>query len=173
MEFEFKIDQKQIDQLSKKLFKVVADIDEKKIRNEILNKPAALVRDVAKSNIFNNHKPVKRYSKGMSKKGKGKGKVVATYYPGNLKRSIKVLRFRMATRTLTIGPKYTRNSHGDFNNSKRVDGWYAHLVEFGAGGRTGRSFGFMRRAWLSTKTRVEKMIINNLKNKVQELWTKH
>lgn len=75
-------------------------------------------------------KPHKRYksSKGTKRAPKGTGQVVATYYPGNLKRSFGVLRFRRS-KAVFVGPKATGNS-GDFRG-RRADGYYAHMVEFG------------------------------------------
>lgn len=52
-----------------------------------------------------------RYSKGVK---------VATYKPGNLKRSMQVLRFRRAKNAVFVGPKL---------GGVRVDGYYAHIVE--------------------------------------------
>jgi len=74
-------------------------------------------------------KPHKRYRKSGSKRApKGAGQVVATYYPGNLKRSFNVLRFRRS-KAVFVGPKVSGNS-GDFRG-RRADGYYAHMVEFG------------------------------------------
>lgn len=64
--------------------------------------------------------PHKRYSGG---------KVVATYYPGNLKRSFaKTLIFRNSD-AVWVAPKVGSGTQGDFKGA-RADGYYAHLVEF-------------------------------------------
>ena len=52
-----------------------------------------------------------RYSRGVK---------VATYKPGNLKRSMQTLRFRRATNAVFVGPKL---------GGARADGYYAHIVE--------------------------------------------
>lgn len=52
-----------------------------------------------------------RYSKGVK---------VATYKPGNLKRSMQTLRFRKSKNAVFVGPKL---------GGVRVDGYYAHIVE--------------------------------------------
>lgn len=58
------------------------------------------------------------------------GRKVATYYPGNLKRSFKTLTFRRSA-AIFIGPKLDKaGSKGDFKGN-RTDGYYAHFVEFG------------------------------------------
>lgn len=75
-------------------------------------------------------KPHKRYksSGGAKRAPKGAGKVVATYYPGNLKRSFNVLRFRKS-KAVFVGPRVSGTT-GDFRG-RRADGYYAHMVEFG------------------------------------------
>lgn len=69
------------------------------------------------------------------------GKKVATYYPGNLKRSIKVLALRRAQYAVYIGPRMVNESTGEFKGQK-TDGYYAHLMEFeyGLGGRRPQPF---------------------------------
>lgn len=52
-----------------------------------------------------------RYSRGVK---------VATYKPGNLKRSMQTLRFRRAKNAVFVGPKL---------GGVRADGYYAHTVE--------------------------------------------
>jgi HK97 gp10 family phage protein len=68
------------------------------------------------------------------------GQVVATYYPGNLKRSIKTLIFRRSA-AVFVGPKMSQDSKGEFRSSK-TDGYYAHLLEFeyGLGGKLPQPF---------------------------------
>ena len=62
----------------------------------------------------------------------GMGRIVATYKPGNLKRSMQVLRFRQAPSTVFIGAKLAKgNVRGVFGSRSRVDGYYAHMVERG------------------------------------------
>ena len=61
------------------------------------------------------------------------GKVVATYSPGNLKRSFRALLFRKS-QAVFVGPKLDKaGSRGDFSGT-RADGYYAHWMEFGAPG---------------------------------------
>lgn len=63
------------------------------------------------------------------------GRKVATYYPGNLRRSIKVLPLRKTKSAVIIGPKLARSSGGPAEgqfSGNRVDGYYAHFVEFGS-----------------------------------------
>ena len=66
----------------------------------------------------------------FGKAAKGEGVKVATYKKGNLKKSIKILSFRKATRSVFIGPRYgKRGASGVFGaNRTKVDGYYAHMV---------------------------------------------
>ena len=50
--------------------------------------------------------------------GRGEGNVAATYKPGNLKRSYRVLRFRRSKLAVFVGVKL----------GGKVDGYYAHMV---------------------------------------------
>lgn len=63
----------------------------------------------------------KRYPKRTGRKAaKGSGNVLATYKPGNLRKSIRVLSFRRSP-AAWVGPKL----------GKTPDGYYAHMVERG------------------------------------------
>lgn len=62
------------------------------------------------------------------KKGQGK---VATYFPGNLRRSIKRLPLRK-TRDVWVGPFLDKTSAGGiYSSDSKTDGYYAHFVEYG------------------------------------------
>lgn len=54
----------------------------------------------------------------------------ATYYPGNLKRSIQDLKLQN-TSAVIIGPKVTGGTGGTFSGT-RTDGWYAKIIDRGA-----------------------------------------
>lgn len=62
---------------------------------------------------------------------KGYGRVKAIYQPGNLAKSIAVLKFRRS-QSLFVGPK-TRTTQGEVIGDKvaTADGYYAHWVETG------------------------------------------
>lgn len=63
----------------------------------------------------------RRYPRRTGKKaGKGSGNVLATYKPGNLRKSIRVLNFRRSSAAF-VGAKLGKNP----------DGYYAHMVERG------------------------------------------
>lgn len=79
-------------------------------------------------------RPHSRYSTAKVTKKirapKGSGRVVATYQPGNLQRSFRVLKFRRS-QAVFVGPKV---------GNKRADGYYAHWVEFGTKNQKGQKF---------------------------------
>ena len=79
-------------------------------------------------------KPHSRYSTpkaaGKIRAPKGQGRIIATYYPGNLRRSFRTLTFRRSS-AVFVGPKLAKqNNQGEFMGA-RADGYYAHMVEFG------------------------------------------
>lgn len=72
----------------------------------------------------------KRYPKRTGRKAsKGSGNVLATYKPGNLRRSIRVLAFRRSP-AAWVGPKL----------GKTPDGYYAHMVERGTKNQPAQEF---------------------------------
>jgi len=61
----------------------------------------------------------------------GSGKIVATYMPGNLKRSFKTLVFRRSA-AVFVGPKVDKRGSGGVFAGARADGYYAQWMEYGA-----------------------------------------
>lgn len=59
------------------------------------------------------------------------GKIKATYYPGNLRRSFGTLVFRRSP-AVFVGPKLDKSGSGGEFRGNRTDAYYAHFVEFGA-----------------------------------------
>lgn len=61
---------------------------------------------------------------------KGMGKIVATYMPGNLGNSIRVLKFPKAKSKVYVGARLQKGSpSGTFGTGARADGYYLHMVE--------------------------------------------
>ncbi len=86
---------------------------------------------------------------------KGMGRVVARYKPGNLKRSVVVLRkLKRVRNAVLIGPNVSKGG-GTFGGA-RTQGYYAHWMEFGAQGRAARPF--MRPAFEASKGQVLKRL---------------
>lgn len=85
-----------------------------------------------------------------------KGAVVATYRPGNLRRSFRVLPLRRAKRSVVVGP---------IARGKMPDGFYARFIEFGTQNITARHF--VRRATDAALPGAQKIIINLLKERIE------
>ncbi len=86
--------------------------------------------EAAKANAPQHNAPHHRYKNG---------KKVATYYPGNLRRSIQILPLRRTANAVLIGPKLGKGASGEFRGRK-VDGYYAHFVEYGTETQTPQPF---------------------------------
>jgi thiamine biosynthesis protein ThiC len=86
----------------------------------------------------------KRYSTAKVAKRmrapKGMGRVVATYYPGNLGMSLQVLPFNRANTKVFVGAKLARRATGSFGQGKRTDGYYLNMVENGTAKSGSRPF---------------------------------
>lgn len=97
-------------------------------RNRVLTEAAGPLRSAIAGRAPQSDKPHKRYStpkiSGKLRAPKGSGVVVATYAPGNLRKSVQTLRFRRS-KAVFIGPKVQRSG------GKPPDGYYAHMVNFG------------------------------------------
>lgn len=97
-------------------------------------------RNTAKPALRRAAKPIVQAAKDRAPKSDAPhyrykdGRIVATYYPGNLRRSIRVLPLRRTAKAaVLIGPKLAASSGGatgDFKGN-RVDAYYATMVEFG------------------------------------------
>jgi HK97 gp10 family phage protein len=91
------------------------------------------------------------------------GDLAATYYPGNLRRSIKTIVFRNNNTDVFVGPKVRKGqARGDFKGN-RVDAYYAHMVEKGTSKQPPQFF--MRKSFDSTKNVMKAAIITYLKGK--------
>lgn len=82
---------------------------------------------------------------------KGSGNIVATYSPGNLGRSINVLKFGRAKSKVFVGAKLARSAKGNFSG-RRTDGYYMHFTEKGTIRQSGTNW--FRNAWERSKGRV-------------------
>jgi hypothetical protein len=109
--------------LEREIAKMAATIEDPDKRRGILVNAAYTLRDKIREKVPVSNKVVKRYSNG---------KVVATYYPGNLKRSIQIFDHMRDKSSVYLGvlKNPSGQTKGEFRGS-RVDGWYAHFVEYG------------------------------------------
>lgn len=134
--------QRDVDRVLKKLDTLPKEFA-KKARRRILRKGAKPLVTAIKIQTPQSKKAHHRYAGG---------KKVATYIPGNLEESIKILPLRK-TPDIYVGPKKAkRNLSGIFGRSKKADGYYAHFVEFGTVKQTGQ--GFVAKAFEATKGKV-------------------
>lgn len=88
---------------------------------------------------------------------KGSGRIRGTYYPGNLRKSIKILRKLRRASSVFIGPIVTKSGKGAFGQGVRVNAFYAAMVEFGTQNMPAKPFmrpGFAKGA-PQAKRRVE------------------
>lgn len=147
----------------KKLNSLLLTVDVR-TRRKVLRRAARPMVQAARNNVPVSSAPHFRY--GSSGKlaaniraPKGKGKKIAKYVPGNLKKSIKVLTFRRDRTGVYVGPKLAKRRSGFKTygaTSGTVDGYYAHIVEFGSRFQPAR--GYMRKAFSQTKGQVVKNV---------------
>ncbi len=139
---------------TKKLEKLLKVYESKEVK-KILRKSAAPLRKAARSNIDDASKEVKRYSGG---------KVVAIYNPGNLRRSIKILTFRRSKFAVFVGPQVGKAGSKEYGRpGQPVDGFYAHMVEFGT--VNSRANPYMRPAFSKTKGRIIQIATQQIRKK--------
>lgn len=140
------------DSLNQQLNKLVRSLQEidkevKKAALPALTKAARPIVTAARNNADTSEEIHFRYNTSKLVKGirapKGSGQIVATYRPGNLKGSIKTMRFRRSNNAVFVGPVVSRSGTGSFGptstyeggiipSNARSDGYYARWVEFGA-----------------------------------------
>lgn len=164
-----KID-KELSTVIDKLKKIEKSLDKGKIK-KILKDSAKPLLLAARANVPVSEKTHFRYNTAKINRKmrapKGKGNKIANYSPGNLKRSIQVLRFRKSRHRIYVGPKVAkRNNKGSFSG-RRVDGYYAAWVEFGT--RNMKGAHYMSRAFESTKGIVKADIIERSKRVIREM----
>ncbi len=111
---------------------------QKKVLKKIYKRNAKPLIATAKGNIPKAAKTVHRYSNG---------KIVASYSPGNLRRSIGVLPLRRS-RSVFVGPRTGGN--------RKNDGWYGHFLELGTVKQ--RGIHYMERAYKATRN----IVINGI-----------
>lgn len=159
---------------TKALHQLIKEVNDDKATRAIFRKGAKIYTEAAQSIIMaNNDAPqvVKRYSTpkitGRLRAPNGLGHVVAEYHRGNLARSIKALPLRRAKNSIIVGPKASRKPKGIFASKSRVDGWYAHMVEYGT--KRSEADPFAEPAWKRTKAQVQATILSLMKKKVESV----
>ncbi|RMH11192.1 MAG: hypothetical protein D6698_16780 [Gammaproteobacteria bacterium] len=146
-----------------------------KERKKILRKGAEILRDEIRTQAPVSERVHYRYSTPKLVKNirapKGKGVRVASYEPGNLSRSIKVLNYKRS-KDLFVGPKKAkRNPQGNFAG-RRADGYYAHWVEYGVPSRGIPATPFVRPAVAAAKGAVKDAVVQEARKAVDQLLKK-
>ncbi len=162
MEIEFSFDSADINRAIAKLQKfgdVVA-----RNRQRIAALGGAFAASAAESAAPRSAKPHKRYStpkaSNRQRAPKGYGRVVAIYYPGNLRNSIRVLTFSRDRTKVWIGAKLAKGSSpkGTFGAGQRSDGYYLHMVERGT--KYADKKPFFTRSIMASAPRVFRVMLN-------------
>lgn len=125
--------QKEIDTLQKKL-RAVSDTAKRQSQTAF-KQAAPILISAIQGRAPQSDAPHFRYNtpkvSGNLRAPNGMGNIVATYMPGNLKRSFKTLVFRKSA-AVHVGPKLDKQGRGGVFSGARVDGYYAHWMEYGA-----------------------------------------
>ncbi len=148
----------EIAKISKKLDGIPALLRED--RKKILSYAAIPLADAAQRNAPTGTKIHRTYSGG---------KVVGTYHPGNLKKSAKILTKLKKSPDVFVGPEVLRGGSGTFGKGKRVNAYYAHMVEYGTVHSSARPF--MRPALSSAGGQVMKRMENGFRLLVKKYVT--
>lgn len=123
----------EIDALLRKLYQVSNNA--KKESRVAFRKAAPILISAIQSRARESEKAHYRYNtpkiSNKLRAPNGMGRIVATYMPGNLKRSFKALIFRRSS-AVFVGPKVDKQGSGGVFSGSRVDGFYAHWMEYGA-----------------------------------------
>lgn len=98
------------------------------------------------------------------------GEKVATYHPGNLARSIQVLKFKSPD--VFVGPKRSARGAGTGSfKGRKVDGWYGHFLEFGTVKH--RPIAYLRRGFDSKRAQVISILEGKVRTNITEWSRKH
>lgn len=103
---------------------IAGELEDGKFRNQALFTAASTLRDTMYRRAPRAKRNVHRYING---------KKVATYTVGNLQRSVKILTHMADKKSYYVGIEVPprMEARGVFSGSSKVDGWYAHFVEYG------------------------------------------
>lgn len=114
-----------------------------------INYTAVMLRDAMRARAEQSKDVHYRYEKGI-----GGGKIVATYMPGNLRRSIKILRHMDDSRNVYVGVEVQPAGKGKgVFSGERTDGWYARFLEYNPGSKP-----FIRPAILENEGKVKQRL---------------
>jgi len=110
---------------------------------DVIDRGAKDVKNQARRDVAMADDVVFRYKKksGRKKAAKGKGEFVAAYYPGNLRKSIRILDRRLKKAqepSAFVGPLFRKSGfYGKFGETNRVDPYYFLFYELGTSEQQG------------------------------------
>lgn len=104
---------------------------------------------------------------------KGMGVVVASYLPGNLKQSIRVLQFKRSKSAVFIGAKLAKGQSpkGRFGTGSKADGYYMHMVEGGTIHSAPKPF--VMSGWRRSENQVLRVITSEVTKVVEAFKSKN
>ncbi len=124
---------RELAELKQKLYAISANA--KKESQAAFKEAAPILISAIQARAPQSDKPHYRYStpklSGKLRAPNGSGKIVATYMPGNLRRSFRTFAFRKSA-SIHVGPKIDKQGTGGVFSGARTDAYYAHWAEFGA-----------------------------------------
>jgi len=130
------VDERELEDILKSFDELGESISDPRFRRKAMLKAAQIVKRASQTFVKDSDKPHKRYSTPKIVKRrrakKGSGVVAATYYPGNLRLSIKRLPFRKTFRQF-IGPSIYKRKRVERKgmeigrNAKTAIGYYAAM----------------------------------------------
>jgi HK97 gp10 family phage protein len=159
MGVQVQIDEKSVDNLIKQLRKLPLAL-QNDVRKKILKKAAQPLIISARAKVKDSDRPHHRYSGG---------KKIATYHPGNLRRSIGIIPLRKSV-NIYVGPRTKRGASGVYS-AGRHDGYYGAFREFGT--RKSAAKPFLRPAYEETKGIVLKIIADGCKAAIDKHISTH
>ena len=130
-----------------------------------LRKAAKILLDEGRQNIPKSDQKHSRYSTpkvvGKMRAPKGLGRIVATYFPGNLQRALNILTFRRS-QNVFVGFKVAKQDPKGTFMGRRVDGYYAVMrLEIGEAP--------LRRAVDATKRRVGEKAVEEINILIEKI----
>jgi hypothetical protein len=132
-----------------------------------INYAGSILRDRLRAKAPSTSRPVYRYEKNSRKK-RGEKKIVAVYMPGNLRRSIKVLRHMKDKRNVYVGVEIQPPGQGGGTFSgDRTDGYYVRWLEYNPG-----TSPFFRNTIASSQSEVMAKLDAYVKKVLEAEWKK-
>lgn len=170
-EIQWKVDDAEFERLMQGLESIMP---KKTDRNKIIRNRAKIFINAAKKSAPKSKKKHYFRIKGGQK---------VWIEPGNLRKSIRYLPHLSKRGNYAIGPKIDREANPSGYKGNKVNGYYAHFVEYGHPlYRMGKSFfgirrktlikqepakPFMRPAWRSKKDIVKRLLINDIRDLIK------